>query len=988
MRQTSSVHRRARRLALIAGPLAALALAAPAHADLGISAFSVTPASTQAGGHPNVEIDTTFSGASDNVRNLTIHLPPGLVGNPNAATKCSQADFASQSCLASSQVGSVQVDTTAFPLGVATDLNNVPGKVYDVQPSAGEPARLGVIVTPPVVGGLVVDNIVLPVSVSVRAGDFGLDTALTNIPNTLTGVVSVPVQIRAMRLTLDGMTSAGNFVTLPSSCTPATTQIDVSSYGGAAASKQSTFTPTGCGAVPFNPTMHVALETTRADTPSGYTVTLGVPDGDSTAKRAQVVLPQGTVLSPKAADGATACTDAQLGVGSSAPGACPDSSQIGTATIVTPLLGTLTGKVFLGQPTPTQLLRLFVDIEQSGVKIKLPGTVTPDPNTGQLTTLFDGLPQVPFSSFALSFRGGPAAILSNPQDCGSHTATASLTPWSGGADASPQDSFSISDDGAGAACPATRPFTPTITDSAGSTAADGDPGSLAITVNRPDRDQRLRSVRFSLPPGLLGRVAGVTLCPEASAASGNCPADTQAGVVTASVGTGPQPVTLSGPVYMGGPYKGGLLSLIAALPAKVGPLDLGTTVLRSAISLRPSDGGLDVSSDDLPRLVQGIPVDVRTLTVDLNKPGTLLNPTDCSPLSITSTLTSALGNTATASAPFQATGCDRLPFAPKITSVAGGKGNTGKGKRPVLRAIVEQPIDQARLASTTVTLPNSLGVALGKAICPAAQADAGTCPAASQVGTANASTPLLPLPLSGPVYLIQVPGQPLPGVLVQLHGLVDLSLRGKVSTGPGGALVNRFDGIPDVPISRFELDFTGGKDGTLVTSRDLCRGAAQKLTASFIGHNGATFTRSAPVGIQGCKPIITASLRHAKSAHPTLLMAFREPAVSTAISKLTLRLPPTLKGKRHARKGVHVVAGKRRISRRNFSLTGRTLVIRKLPPNTRVLKVGLSQGAITPRSSLRRRLGSGKKLLLKFGIQSIDSVGTKTSFSVKARAKP
>jgi hypothetical protein len=732
--------------------------------------------------------------------------------------------------------------------------------------------------------------------------------------------------------------------------------------------------------------MDVALETTRADTPSGYTVMLGVPANNSTVKRAQVVLPQGTVLSPKAADGATACTDAQLGVGSSAPGACPDSSQIGTATIVTPLLGTLAGKVFLGQPTPSQFLRLFVDIEQSGVKIKLPGAVTPDPNTGQLTTVFDNLPQVPFTSFALAFRGGPAAILSDPQDCGSHTATASLTPWSGGADGTPQDSFPISDDGAGAPCPAKRPFTPTITDAAGSTAADGDPGSLAITVNRPDRDQRLRSVRFSLPPGLLGRVAGVSLCPEGAAASGDCPANTQVGVVTAAVGTGPQPVTLSGPVYMGGPYKGGLLSLIAALPAKVGPLNLGITVLRSAVSLRSSDGGLDVSSDDLPRFVKGIPVDVRTLTVNLNKPGVLLNPTDCSPLSIAGTLTSVLGDTATASAPFQATGCDKLPFAPKITAVAGGKGNTAKGKRPVLRAIVEQPIEQARLKSTTVTLPPTLGVALGKSVCPPAQADAGSCPASSQVGTATAETPLLPSPLSGPVYLIQVPGNPLPGVLVQLHGLVSLSLRGAVSTGAGGALVNKFDGIPDVPISRFELDFTGGKNGTLVTSRDLCRGAVQKLTAAFTGHNGATFTRSAPVGIQGCKPIVTASIRHAASPHPKLLMSFREPAVSTAISKLTLSLPPSLKGKRHARTGVHVVAGKRRISRKNFSLTGRTLVIKKLPANTHVLKIGLSHGAITPRNSLKQRLGNGKKTVLNLGIQSIDSVGTKTSFSVKAHA--
>jgi hypothetical protein len=989
VRQRSSGHRRARRLALAAVPFAALALAAaPASASLGIGTFTVTPASTQAGGHPNLAIDTAFTGASDNLRNLTVHLPPGLVGNPNAATKCTQAQFNADTCASASIVGSVTNNVTATPLGLLPVTLNVTDNVYDVAPSAGEPARLGIWVHTPLIGGSVVDNVKLPVSVSVRPGDFGLDTSISNIPRSLHSALlgNVPITINSIDLTLNGTASNGNFVTLPSSCTPATTQIDVSSYGGASGSRQSTFTPTGCaGGVPFHPTMAVALETTRADTPSAYTVTLGVPANNSTVKRAQVILPPGTVLSPQSAEGMSACTDAQFGAGSSAPGACPANSQIGTTTIDTPLLGTLAGKVFLGQPTPTQLLRLFVDIEQSGVAIKLPGTVTPDPSTGQLTTVFDNLPQVPFTSFALSFRGGPTAILSNPQDCGSHTATATLTPWSGGADASPQDSFSISDDGAGAPCPATRAFVPTVSAAAGSTAADADPGSLAITVNRPDRDQRLRSVRFSLPPGLLGRVAGVSLCPESDAAGGNCPANTQTGVVTATIGTGPSPATLSGPVYMGGPYKGGLLSLIAALPAKVGPLDLGTTVLRSAVSLRSTDGGLDVSSDDLPRFVSGIPVDVRSLTVNLNKPGVLLNPTDCSPLAVGGTLTSVLGDIATAAAPFQATGCDRLPFAPSISAVAGGKGNTARGKHPTLKATVGQPIDQARIASTTVTLPGTLGVVLGRQVCPAPQADAGSCPASSQIGTATASTPLLPAPLSGPVYLTQ--GTTLPGVLVQLHGLVNLTLRGHVSVS-NGSLVNRFDGIPDVPISSFQLAFTGGRNGALGTTRDMCRGAVQRLSASFIGHNGATFSRSAPMLVQGCKPVITASLRHAKSARPKLLMSFREPAVSTAVKQLTIKLPPTLRGVgSRARKGVHLVAGKRRLGRHSFKLSGRTLVLRHLPAGTHVLKIGVSKGAIKLRKSLRQRAQGGKRPLLRFGIQSIDSAGGRASFGVKTRAR-
>src|SRR3954451_5760962 len=445
------------RLAVLAGASALLAFASPAYADLGISSFSVTPSSTQAAGHPDVTIDTVFSGVSDNLRSLALHLPAGLVGNPNAAAKCSQADFDADACPAGSVVGTVTNSVTALPLGLLPLTLTLTDDVFNVAPGPGEPARLGIWVHTPVIGGSVVDDVKLPVTVTVRPGDFGLDTAIVNIPNALGSLLlgDVPIQINSISLTLNGTASGGNFVTLPSACSPATTRIDVSSYGNHSASAQDTFTPSGCGSVAFNPNMSVDLETTRTDTPSGYTVTLGVPNNNSTVRRAQVVLPLGTMPSPGSANGATACTDAQLGVGSSAPAACPASSEIGTTSIVTPLLGTLAGKVYLGQPTPGHLLRLFVDIEQSGVKIKLPGDATPDPNTGQLTTVFDNLPQVPFSSFALAFRGGPSAILSNPADCGSHTAVAKLTPWSsGGADKSSQDSFTTSFNGSGAACPA------------------------------------------------------------------------------------------------------------------------------------------------------------------------------------------------------------------------------------------------------------------------------------------------------------------------------------------------------------------------------------------------------------------------------------------------------------------------------------------------------------------------------------------------------
>ena len=250
-----------------------LALAAPASAALGISTFSVAASNKQAAGHPD----------------LTIHLPPGLVGNPSAAAKCSQTDFANDQCDSldpGSNVGTVSVNAIAAGLIPLT----ATGDVYNVTPSAGEPARLGVWVRP--LGGLL-GKIGLTVLVSVRPSDFGLDTTINNIPTSVSGISA---EIDSMTLTLNGTTSAGHFVTLPSSCTPATTRIDVSSYGSNSASATSTFTPTGCGSVPFHPTMDVSLETTRADTPSGYTVKLNIPTDNSTVSRTQVVLPVGTVL--------------------------------------------------------------------------------------------------------------------------------------------------------------------------------------------------------------------------------------------------------------------------------------------------------------------------------------------------------------------------------------------------------------------------------------------------------------------------------------------------------------------------------------------------------------------------------------------------------------------------------------------------------------------------------------------------------------------
>jgi hypothetical protein len=983
-----------RRIAVVRAPLiiallvAVLALTAtPARAAFGISSFTVNPSTTAAAAHPDVQITTNFSGGDD-VKDLQVHLPAGLVGNPKATglQQCDDAHFNASSCPADSQVGSATV-VAASMLGSV----NATGGVFNLVPHTGEPARLGSIVHADPPFGLLTNDVRVQFPVTLRPDDFGLDTTITDLPDQVELIAggSQAITITQLQFTLNGMVGGQPFMTNPTSCGPATTKIDADSYQAPTTkvSASSTFTPTACGSVPFAPTMGISLETTRADTPSGYTVTLDVPATETPlrqahVRRTEVLLPEGTTLNPGNADGLEACSDAQFGVGSNTPAACPAASQIGTVSFNTPVIDhTLGGQVFFGAPSASSPLRLFVAVDDpaTGLRIKLPGDVTPDPATGQLKTVFDNLPQVPFTSFKLSFNGGPKAVLANPVSCGTFTASTRLTPWSGGADATPTATFTISDDGAGAPCPASRPFSPSLSAAARNTQAGGSTGALTLTVERPDRDQRLRSLNVSLPPGLAGQIAGLPTCPDDRAASGDCPGDSRVGTVTNTVGSGDAPITLTGPVYLGGPYKGGLASIIAVVPAKVGPLDLGNVVLRNALSLRSADSGVDVRSDDLPSFLGGIPVSVRKLMITLDKPGMLSNPTSCAPQSIVGHFTSADGATADARAPFQATGCDALAFAPKLSASLGEPGQVGPNAKPPITTTISQAPGEANLRRATVTLPLSVGpdLAVLNQACPAAVAAVDQCPATSMLGTAQAVTPLLPVTLSGPVFLVERAGEQLPGLEVHLGPIVSLKLAGTFGFSPDRRITSTFDAIPDVPISRFTLSLTRGLTGS---GKGLCFGDPPTVEGAFVDQNGRPASDTAIAALPGCQASADVTLSGVKSGKPKLTLLVRQVAGAPGLARVGLALPRGLTGNRRAaRRGAKGTAA-RKLSRKAVKV-GKRSVAAKLPSGTRTLKLTLGKGALRAARTLRRK--PHRKLTFKVTVA--DASGNRQALRVKAR---
>jgi hypothetical protein len=780
-----------------------LVFAAPAQAS-----FTVTPSTPQAGAPADIDIHADFAQTPQRV---TLRLPPGLVGNPNAKAKCALQTFRTGLCPGTSRVG--DASATSGPLTLS-------GGVYNLEPEPGEPARLGIAIE--LLG--IIPLVRNEAAISLRP-DGGLDSTIAQLE---TGPVS---DIDALDLTLDS-----DFMTMPTSCIPATTTIVADS------TQSASFTPTGCGSVPFRPSVLTTLETSQRAVPSGATVTLGLQNGDSHVRRAEIALPVGTTLSPGVANGLQACTTFPD---------CPAASQIGTVSFATPLLGTVPGKVYFGDG-----FRLYVVVQGSGVKVALAGDVKLDPATGQITTIFDNLPQVPFTAFSLSFQGGSHAVLANPGTCGGKTVTAVLTPWSGNPAKTVTGDFAIT------GCETAPGFAPGLRVSAGSTKAGRPAGAVTLEVSRPDGSEDIARVTTELPPGLAGSLRGVPVCSQAAANAGACPPETRVGSVSAQAGSGDAPVALSGTVSLTGPTGGGLAGLAIALPGKVGPVDLGTVVVRASISLR-GDGGLTVRTSPLPRLVGGVPVSIRQLALTLDRPGFILNSSSCAPQSVRAILEGAGGSSAAVTAPYQATDCAGLKFSPRLEATVGARGRTGKGKAAPLRAVITVPPGQSSTATAAVTLPKAFvaDVKRLRIACQPAAFAAGTCPASARIGSAVATTPLLGASLTSPVTLALPPGSGLPGVSLNLSGPVTLPLLGSIGFSRG-LIQNTFGGIPDVPLERFELTFN--TRSPLLLARDVCHGARQSVRGQFSGHNGALAKVTARLKVAGCPPVVSLKRRHGR----------------------------------------------------------------------------------------------------------------------------
>jgi len=861
-------------------------------------------------------------------RNFRFPLPAGIIGVAKDVPTCALADFyaklsdeveTANRCPDATAIGVTSVKVALEPIGIL----RVAVPVFNLPPAEGEPARLGFTVA----------RVPVIIDFEAKPEEGYRVTALVRNQSQVAKIFSTSLTVWGTPgdprhdsargwgcvynladagpcLTPPDLSEAA-FLRQPVSCaTPLDFQARLEPWNSplGALISEATFegpTMSGCNQVPFDPQITATPTSKLAGSPSGLDFRLETPNSgllnkdaiaEGQAKRVEVTLPEGMTVNPAQGQGLVGCSPQDLARErfDSAPGAgCPDASKVGEVKILTPIISEeARGSVYIATPYDNpfnSLIALYMvaRIPERGVLVKQAGVVKPDPETGQLTSVFDELPQLPFTRVELNLRAGARSSLVTPPACGDYDVVARFTPWSASDPENPlpqeiverRSSFAIERGVGGGAClaggkPAFHPglFAGTVNNAAKSYS----PFHLRLTRN--DGEPEFTNFSIKLPPGVIGKLAGVGVCSDAAIAaakartgpngaqeeidSPSCPASSHVGRTLAGSGVGESLTYVPGAIYLAGPFNGAPLSMVAITAAKVGPFDLGTVVVRLALRIDPETAEVSVDptgSDPLPHIIAGLRVHLREIRAYVDRPEFVLNPTNCRRTSTASTVlgsgldfaSPADDEPVTVTSPFQAADCASLGFKPKLTlHLIGG---TRRGDNPKFRAVLETRGADANIAKAQVTLPHSEFIEQShfKTICTRVQFAAGqvpgeACPKNSIYGYARAFTPLLDEPIEGPVYL-RSSNHPLPDLVVALHNnQIHVNLDGRVDSVKGGRLRSTFEMVPDAPVSKFVLNMQGGKKGLFVNSTNLCKGKHEAIV-NFDGQNGKLHDYQTPL---------------------------------------------------------------------------------------------------------------------------------------------
>ena len=644
----------------------------------------------------------------------------------------------------------------------------------------------------------------------------------------------------------------------------------------------------------------------------------GSPDGR--VKDLTVSTPPGLLGNPQAVP---TCPMAML----MSSNTCPPDTQIGTTTLTFDFLGTM---------TPFKLPMYHVTTQAghaaSFATIALIPTVLVNADIGpsggyRLTTsLRDASEAIPLASSEVVFwgvpadpshdaeRGGPAdsprkPFMIYPTDCSGGTliASADATSWEHPTVHSAASSTLPEPTGCGALS-----ISPSLSVAPGTSQADT-PSSYSVNVHVPQNDDPdspstppLRRVQVTLPDGvaLSPSVAdGLAACTDdqlgpTSDAPAACPDASKIGSV--SIASPLQVDPLRGSLYLGAPTGAHpfRIFLVASGP--------GTLLkLIGNVAPSPDTGQLTTSFEDNPQL----PFSDLTLSFFDGPRAALANPQTCGTLTATSAMTAWSGQTSAPSSSFDITGCGSPPpFAPAFSA---GMTNNQAGGTGAFTLQFGRSDGNQNLSSLNVNLPPGLLAHIGSVpLCSDADANAGTCSDASQVGTAKvaAGSGGLPLWLGGKAYLTgPYKGAPfgLAVVVPAVAGPFNLGtvvVRQTFNIDPNDAHVTvASDSLPTiisgVPLRLRNVSVTLDREGFMVNPTNCDPLSIAGVITSTAGAQAAV---SSPFSVAGCAGLgfapklalkFTGKGQTARRKHPGLTATLTPRASDANMRSTAVKLP-------------------------------------------------------------------------------------------------
>lgn len=618
-------------------------------------------------------------------------------------------------------------------------------------------------------------------------------------------------------------------------------------------------------------------------------------------KDAQVELPTGFVGNPLATPRCSQLEFESLN--------CKPSAQVGTATLFLysgSLLNVGPLPLYSITPSPGHVatFAVFLLLEKVMFQVNL----SSDGSYALTTSLHDLTTDFPVAGAGLTLWGVPASpahdlerdpgelteitnrepvpagvaaepFLTNPTDCSvpSLTSTVSVDSWENPGETLTRTATIPAPSG----CEDLQ-ISPRISVAPDTTQRDT-PAGYQIDLSDPLNEEPyrpgtppLRGVTLTLPPGTSlspGVANGLEGCDEAQFAAEECPNASKVGTVT--VNTPFLADHLTGAVYLGSPTPAATYRLLMSVAA-----DSVRIHMSAVVQPDPSTGRLTVSFAETPPL----PFSELDMHLFGGSGAVLSNPANCGVAPSAAEFFAYGGLTASSSSSFtvDADGAGgacpgALPFSPSvsagtISSLAGGSSS--------FSLTISREDGQGDLSTIATQLPAGLlGMLSQVPPCAEAQAAAGVCAQASQIGTTTiaAGAGTEPLRLTGSVYLTgPYRGAPFGLAIVTpvLAGPFDLGtivVRAQIQVDPHtlqlGIVSDPLPTILDgIPLRIRVLNLTMNRPGFMLAPTDC---ATQTIASTLGSSEGATASVSTPFQMVGCSGL---------SFAPKLTVASQAPA--------------------------------------------------------------------------------------------------------------